>query len=113
MKHVELRLSRCYDVEELYGKYFDCPAPYHNGDCSEECGGFLVCEICLGEIMPMAQYALVGVKGVPICADCVTEFGRDGLCERYSAYHGTQVSRHICKLIRQYSPLIRGVVTLH
>ena len=113
MKHVELRLSRCYHVEELYGKYFDCPAPYHDGDCSKACGGFLYCEICLGEIMPMAQYALVGVKGAPICADCVIEFGRDGLCERYSACHAAPISRHICNLIRQYWPVIASVVTLH
>src|ERR1051325_9291428 len=107
MKHVKLRLSRCYDLEELYGEYFDCSAPYHDGDCSEVCCGFLRCEICLEEIAPMAQYALVGLKeGVPICADCVIEFGRDGLCEQYAAYHGTQVSRHFCKLIRQYWPLI-------
>ena len=62
MKHVELRLSRCYHVGELYGKYSDCRAPYHDGDCSEACGGFLFCEICLNEIAPMGQYALVGVK---------------------------------------------------
>jgi len=109
MKHVELRLSRCYDVEELYGKYFDGPTPYHDGDCSEECGDFLFCEICLCEIAPMAQYVLVGVKGAPICADCVIEFGRAGLCERYSAYHDAHVSRHICNLIRQYWPLIAAL----